>query len=192
MATAKVTLMGLMQWDQTLFDDIVIPEEMDKDVLIGTIQLRCADYEVLYPDWDFFKMASDLFFKKHQLTFKRWWDATHAEYDPLYNYDRYEDLNEKIKDSETSNNHAEGETKTAVSAFDQAGFSDNGKVNDNSTSGGSLKRDHDRTNTNHIYGNIGVTTSTAMINEYLKAQAENNVYNNIADLFASEFCLLVE
>lgn len=46
------------------------------------------------------------------------------------------------------------------------------------------------THTAHIWGNIGVTTSSAMLLEYLKAR-KVNLYDCIADVFTNELCLKV-
>ena len=40
----------------------------------------------------------------------------------------------------------------------------------------------------HIYGNIGVTTSSKMLEEYISTQ-RFNVYEAIADIFVDEFCI---
>ena len=44
--------------------------------------------------------------------------------------------------------------------------------------------------TAHIRGNIGVTTSSKMLEEYLQVQ-RFNVCDQIADLFAEELCLMI-
>lgn len=41
-----------------------------------------------------------------------------------------------------------------------------------------------------IHGNIGVTTSSALLSEYLDI-AEWNIYEHITDLFIQEFCILI-
>lgn len=42
----------------------------------------------------------------------------------------------------------------------------------------------------HLYGNIGVTTSTQMLEDYLRVE-RFNIYEQIADIFVDEFCILV-
>lgn len=44
--------------------------------------------------------------------------------------------------------------------------------------------------TSRVYGNIGVTTSSKMLEEYLTTQRWN-LYEHIADLFIDEFCILI-
>lgn len=42
----------------------------------------------------------------------------------------------------------------------------------------------------HLYGNIGVTTSTQMLEDYLRVE-RFNIYEQIADIFVDEFCIRV-
>lgn len=194
MASAKLTLLGLMSWDPTIFDDAVIPEGMDRQTLIDTIVLRCADYEVLYPDWGFFKQASDLFFRRHQLAFTRWWDAMLLEYEPLYNYDRYEKISEAdvSKDKMGSKTVTNDVALTDTSAYDSSSYQPAERATGDGTSNtdSTADRDFKHTADNHIYGNIGVTTSSAMLKEYLEMQAVS-IYDKIADLFLIEMCIPV-
>ena len=44
--------------------------------------------------------------------------------------------------------------------------------------------------TAHLYGNIGVTTSAQLLREFLDVE-RFNIYEQIADLFIDEFCILV-
>lgn len=180
---AKLTIFGLMAWDPTLFDNIKIPDGMEKDLLISEIQLRCADYEMMYPDADFMKTATLNFFRSHYLTFFRWWEAINKEYDPLYNYDRYEDLSDNTKEG----TNVKSSTIGKVSAYDSNDLQTNTGVEDSSSN--DYNRDFKAAN--HIYGNIGVTTSSAMLEEYIKTQ-QINIYERIAELYATNFCLMVE
>lgn len=187
MATAKLTLIGLLNWNQNLFNDIVIPDGMDRTDLINEIIIRCADYEVMYPDVTFFKQVSDHFFKKHALTFSRWWEAINMEYEPLYNYDRYEDLHDVTDDTGTTGTNST--TTGQVSAYDATDFQNRDKATGTSTTNNELNHEH--TANNHIYGNIGVTTSSKMLEEYIETQ-KINIYERIADMYLSEMCLPVE
>ena len=42
----------------------------------------------------------------------------------------------------------------------------------------------------HLYGNIGVTTSTQMLEDFLRVERWN-IYEHIADIFCDEFCIPV-
>ena len=91
---AKITLIGLenfLQPEHSLFEDLVLPEGIDKDTLVGSILLRCSEFEVMYPDPEFLSMAITLWGKKNYWTFDKWVKVMNESYDPLYNKDYHEE-----------------------------------------------------------------------------------------------------
>ena len=94
MSQAKITLIGLENYlnpDQSLFDKMTLPEDIDKDTLIGSILMRCQEFELLYSDPYFMQDAISIWSRKNYRTFDKWVKALNIEYDPLYNYDRTEE-----------------------------------------------------------------------------------------------------
>lgn len=94
MAQAKITLIGVENYlnpDRSVFDSMILPEGIDKDVLIGSIILRCQEFELLYSDPEFLIPAVGVWSRKNYRTFDKWVKALDIEYDPLYNYDRTEE-----------------------------------------------------------------------------------------------------
>lgn len=100
MAQAKITLIGVENYlnpDRSVFDSMVLPEGIEREVLIGSIILRCQEFELLYSDPDFLIQAVNVWSRKNYRTFDKWVKALDIEYDPLYNYDRteeYEDVHD--------------------------------------------------------------------------------------------------
>ena len=94
MAQAKITLIGLEQYlnpDRSVFNYMILPEGIDRQVLAGAILLRCQEFELLWSDPDFMMDAVNIWSRKHYPTFDKWIKALSIEYDPLYNYDRTEE-----------------------------------------------------------------------------------------------------
>lgn len=94
MAQAKLTLIGVENYlnpERSVFDSMILPEGIDKDVLVGSIILRCQEFELLYSDPDFLIPAVGVWSRKNYRTFDKWVKALDIEYDPLYNYDRTEE-----------------------------------------------------------------------------------------------------
>ena len=113
MATAKETLIGMYQWNNDLFHDMVLPEGIDKDLLIKTIILRGGEFEVLYADPDFMQMSIGVWSSKWFRTFAEWLRGTQATWNPIYNYDRFEDVrdeNRKTFDSKTTADYSNDRT----------------------------------------------------------------------------------
>lgn len=93
MAQSKITLIGMEKYlnpDHSVFETMQLPDGIDKDTLIGTIILRCNEFELLYSDPDFMIAAVNVWSRKNYWTFDKWVKAINIEYDPLSNYDRTE------------------------------------------------------------------------------------------------------
>ena len=94
MAQAKITLIGIENYlnpDRSVFEKMQLPDGIDKDTLIGSIILRCQEFELLYSDPDFLIDAVNIWSRKNYWTFDKWVKAINIKYDPLYNYDRTEE-----------------------------------------------------------------------------------------------------
>lgn len=107
---AKLSLIGFYNWDNTLFDDLVFPEKVDKDIAVRTILLECGEFEVLYPDFDFLKYAIKHFGAQHYWTFNKIFNAISIDYKPLENYNRTEIETIKNEKSNTQTNSGKDNT----------------------------------------------------------------------------------
>ena len=116
MAQSKITLIGLENYlnpDKSVFDNMVLPDGIEKDVLIGSIVLRCQEFELLYSDPDFMIDAVNIWSRKNYWTFDKWVKALNIQYDPLYNYDRTEEYTDThAGDFNTSGNNNGFNTRT--------------------------------------------------------------------------------
>lgn len=97
----RLTLIGLYNYEQTfdrdLFSGLELPEHYDKPTFINVLLLEHGEKCVMYSDPAFFKSAINIWSKKWALELSRIYDALIAEYNPIYNYDRYEDWTETDK-----------------------------------------------------------------------------------------------
>lgn len=205
---AKLTLIGLNEYykqthpTRTLFDNLTLPNNIDKDVCVNHILLRYGEFCVLYPNPDFMYDAIKIFSDTYNRTFTKWADALNIEYSPLENYDRFEDwrdIGESINtiSSNTADRITNEQTITKkVSPFENNEFQnsnqDSASVINDSTgwTGGRTDINTDNTRTGHTHGNIGVTTSQQMLEAELNI-SKWNIYENIAKLFANEFCIMI-
>lgn len=118
MAQYKITLIGLENYlnpERSLFDKLTLPDGIDKETLIGSIVLRCQEFELLYSDPEFLIDAINIWGRKNYRTFDKWVKALNIEYDPLYNYDRteeYEDVHEGDFSREGSVDSSGSNTRT--------------------------------------------------------------------------------
>ena len=208
--TANLSIVGLLHYgemtNEDLFKELTVPEGIDIDTLKDNIIMECGKMELLYPDFEFMQYMIGVWSRKNQWTFEQWVKVLKAEFDPLYNYDRHEewtddgnrnasgtgsgtvdqDQNGNSTDLNQVNTYNDDrfhdETRSTMDTASEASTSSTSEYKDTSTD----KNVH----TGHIYGNIGVTTSTEMLESFADF-ANFNIYDQITDLFKSEFCLLI-
>ena len=87
---ALLTVMGLYNYDNTIFDNLMLPDGVDKPTLIDNIVLETAELECIYPTPVFLKTAIGLWSNVQFLTWDRVYTAMNLEYNPIENYDRQE------------------------------------------------------------------------------------------------------
>lgn len=103
----RLTLIGLYNYDNKLFENLSLPDAYDKDVFIESLMIEHGEKLVLYSDYDFMKYSIGAWGRKWNLELERIAEALKAEYNPIWNYDRYEeinDVNNKSHDLNTKNN----------------------------------------------------------------------------------------
>lgn len=82
--------LGLYQWDQTIFDLMQIPEQLNRDTLIDNLLAETAELEVLYPNPVVFKNLLGVWSAKNLDVWNRLYATTQYDYNPIENYNRYE------------------------------------------------------------------------------------------------------
>ena len=194
MSTAKLTLIDMQRYMKTYNDDLfslmTLPSDIDKDVFTGNILLRGGEFEVMYADPDFLKLAIELWSKKWYRTFDKWVKALAIEYAPLENYDRKEDYTHTLnKGITTSASGSSGNTRTfnnedketlntsnttekTVSAYDSSTYQPAEKV----TSGDSGTDTFNHTGT---ITDAGTTGSSGSEKENSKSIHDGRIHGNI-------------
>ena len=210
MATAKITLWGMFHYlqlqEDDLFTNLNLPPDMDVGTFVGVVMQKGAEFEILYPDADWFKNFIGVWSDKYYAMFERQLRALAIEYDPLENYDRKEEWsdlrqsNDKQKNnsSSMSSSISDREDEQKVSAYDSSSYSpkeqNTGKNKINASDVGVNDSEHQGNEsglrTGRTHGNIGVTTSQAMLQAEWEV-AKLNIYEEAADLFLNEFCIYV-
>lgn len=107
MATAKWTLMGMYSYDNTIFNEMILPTGIDADLFKQSLLIEKGEFEVLFPNPDFMKNAIKIWSSKWFRTFSEWLKGTQAEWNPIYNYDRYEEGWDDNKKNYSSTNSAD-------------------------------------------------------------------------------------
>lgn len=91
---AKLTLIGLYKYcnenGEDLFENLSLPEGIEKDLVINKILIEGGEFPLVYTDPTFIKNYVGTWSRIHERTFLKWITALNIEYEPLYNYDRLE------------------------------------------------------------------------------------------------------
>ena len=221
----RLTLIGLYNYDSTLFDNLTLPDGYDKDTFIESLLLEHGEKCVLYSNFDFMRYSIGVWSRKWALELSRIYEALTAEYNPIHNYDRYEEYKDTENRKYTSESEAghtatdkpdfdvvqdtneDAETEELISADNSNSYQPEHKTIQNggkttaTTSGTTQNLSETSNNTTndeegrelsheaHLYGNIGVTTSSAMVTEVVKQRMKYNLYEVAGWLFANELLI---
>lgn len=132
---ATMSVIGLKQYNQYLFDDMVLPADLTRSVVINNIIYTCAELEVIYPDPYFMQFAIGEWSKKELPIWEKVREMETADYNPIENYDRYDnevestDRKRESNKSDVINSHSDANSttkdngnNTAVNLDKVAGF----------------------------------------------------------------------
>ena len=221
MASATLTILGLYNWqkdhDEDLFSELMIPEDMNKDVLVNNILMEAAPFEVYYPDPDIMEQAIGFWSKANIYKWNKWADSWEkaAEFNQLENFDRteHEEITHSGQDdvSNTQTRNLSGSDNRTVnltdehkvSAYDSGSYAPKdqdlhtGTDNHALTDGGTVKDEgsteygHEIERNARYHGNIGVTSLAQLLEGYNEAAEKWDLYERITQEFIKEFCILV-
>lgn len=110
MAAAKLTLIGMYSYRNDIFNELVLPTGINADLFKQSLLMKGGEFEVLYPDPDFLKYSIKIWSSKWFRTFSEWLRGTEQRWNPIYNYDRFEESrneNRKEFDSKTTADYSD-------------------------------------------------------------------------------------
>ena len=208
--TGSLSIVGLLHYgemkNEDLFKELQTPEGIDKDTLKDNIIMECGKLELLYPDFEFMQYMIGVWSRKNQWTMEKWASVLSAEYNPLHNYDRYEEwTDDGSRDaSGTGSGTVDQKQSGKDDTLNQVNTYNDDKFHDESRSEEATESNSDTSSTSeykdtskdknehkgHVWGNIGVTTSMELLQSQ-KDLGKFNVYDQLTALFKSEFCLLI-
>lgn len=85
-----LSILGLYNYDNSIFNNLVLPKELNKTTLINNIMLECAELELVYTDFDMMKFAIGEWSKMRLEAWNRIAEVLDEEYDPFINIKRDE------------------------------------------------------------------------------------------------------
>ena len=188
-AKAKLSILGLYQWNHNIFADMALPEDVDGEILTWKILEDCAELEVLYSDPEYMQASIYNWSSAMLPGWKKMQEALTAEYNPIWNKDG------KITETNDYGAIQQSGNGTGSVTDKVAGFNSDDthtrEESTNSTTGSSRQEAHKDVRTVIEQGNIGVTESSAMVRHEMELRADFNIYSIIANDFKKHYCLMV-
>lgn len=210
---AMMSILGLYEYDSTIFDNLALPTASDitdealkvsnpfipsKSDLIAYLCMQLAELSIVYPNAPVMRQMIGIWSNVRLPVWCALYNTMLYKYNPIWNKDGTitENHNLTIEDDYNVTNmetaHS-GNVTNEVSAYDQsAAYSprdkqtldtadtQNGNTNNVHTDKGSITRTEQ--------GNIGVTTTQAMIKEQRDA-VRFSLYDEIVADFKQQFCI---
>lgn len=155
-----LTVEGLYNYDNTLFDGFDVPEGLVKQIAIDSILMRTRELEILYPDFTYMKNRIAIWSNKYQLNWKKLYDTTVLEYNPIENYDRMEEWTDTDDETTTSARDNTRNTNNTVKSTSTNEIMNNVNVTDQNTAFNAGLTDHAKQITDGDTTENGTITNT--------------------------------
>lgn len=193
----KLTLSGLYNFDQTIFDELTLPDGVSRETFIGRLFYRAGEFPLAYMDPDYIRSYLGNFSSVFGLEMEKTWSALREDYNPIHNYDRFEEYQDsetgQSQNAATSSDTTDTTSQDAYMGDNATSFNPANQTTNNSTNGGkssvqasgTTTRDHSA----HMYGNIGVTTSQQMLESEIDLRMKNSWYDLWTSRIVSELCI---
>lgn len=210
--SATMSVWGMYQMSPTLFDGLSVPNGIDKENVKDNILLESENLEVLYSNPDFLKAAITVWSTERLPIWEKLYATTQYEYNPIENYDRYEEGTNSASGTSSGSNTAresgessgtssgQNESISSNTAYDSNSFADSSKGTSSGTNSTTNEESHETTNsgnneyensgsfTTHVHGNIGVRSSQELI-EQERRIADFCITSYIVEEFIDKFCI---
>lgn len=191
-----VSLLDLLTADPEMLNDIVLPEEIDRETLVNQILFEGCTLYPIYQDPILFKRMVEHYFVMRLQIHEELAKTLEYSYNPLENYDRIEDRERTGDGTEAyerkRNLTGNATTEEQVSAYNENTYQPQAKTITNSgdNEGEKLSRKTGEKGIEHsrIHGNIGVTTSQQMLEEQRRV-VKFSLYEFIAAHFLKTFMI---
>lgn len=113
---------GLYMWDNTIFDNMVIPTDVNREELIDMIIFDCRELTVTVASPVIMKRAIELWSRKNIYYWNELQKTMHYSYNPIENYDRHELTKDVFKsDNKSVENGNNTVTQTGTNTTTETG-----------------------------------------------------------------------
>lgn len=180
---SKISLLGLYNWDNTIFDGLKLPEEINKDDLVNNLLMELAELTILYPDSDFLKKAITSWSNMRLHTWEKIARVLYEDYDPFINIKR----DEVMTILQERDLKGTGQANTSVNAWETDIPQEQNSTDTKSTDTGTVKT----TEHFHVEGDSAITDAQDVMEKEIKTRVKYDLNRIIIDEFRQRFCLLI-
>lgn len=193
--SAMLSVMGLYNYDSTIFDGLQVPDGIDKDSLITYLLYETAEQEVNYSNPEFFKKMVSAWSALNIERWKRIYETYTYDYDPFENYDMtIEETKTRTPNlTQKSVNSGTDESDSFVAGFnDSAGLTQNGKATATLGTENTITNsgNEEETIKRREYGDASVRAIPDVILQERKERIANFIEDVIVPEFMERFCNL--
>lgn len=96
-----ISVAAVYGWRNDIFDTLVLPDRVERDVLVGRILTDLGELSMVYTEPDYVKTLFSIWSRSHMKEWSDLVETMYYEYDPIENYDRKE--SETVNDTHTDN-----------------------------------------------------------------------------------------
>lgn len=176
---SKLSLLGLYNWDNTIFDGLKLPSELDREDLVNNLLMEVAELTVLYTDSDFMKKAITSWSSMRFHTWERMTKVLYEDYEPFINIKR-DEVRTILQERDLT-----GTGNTKVNAWETNTPQD--QNSSETTDTGTIKT----TETFHVEGDSAITDAQDVLKKELDVRIKYDMYKIIIEEFKNRFCLLI-
>lgn len=182
-----ISILGLYQYDPTLFDNMALPKEVDRQTLVNNIVAELAEIEVIYPAPAFMKSAITFWSQARLNTWQRYATVLTEDYDPFINIKR--DETRTIVQERDLTGTQTGTNTVKTNAFN----SGTGTERDTSEADGTTTDSGTITTTEHFHveGDSAITDAQDVLKKEVEVRQLYDLYRLIINDFKKRFCILV-
>lgn len=148
-------ILDMFTYDNSIFDNVSLPEGIDRQLAIDTIICNFGHTPLYRPDPAWIKYYLGNWSRKNAYTFETLYKTITQKYDPIYNYDRYETATDNRTVKTTGK---ENEKTERAGTIKDSGESRTQEVQDESSSSRQQDNAMKGTSTEHVISADNVST----------------------------------
>ena len=165
---ATLSIRGLFQYDPSLFENMLLPEGVDKETLVQNLIAELAEVEVIYPSPVVMKPLIGVWSRKELPVWEKLYKTTTLTYNPINNYDRNEEWVDSgsttVTETNSGSDTAQNTQTESGSTKDTQTNSGNDTTTNTTTDTGSTKTTETNSGNDTANSNDSSTTTTSAFN----------------------------